>query len=340
MIKNNNKIVNITKCIIQDTNSYYLTDKTIVINGNKEIKLKDNFFGEFYVNNGELVVQSFYGSFVYNDIQIEGYYNYLDNKEVSYINKENGYLYVKVNDLFVKTHIKKNLYHYHNYYNLLENSIICYNLLFPIENILWQYDLSTKYNWQQKADYIDDPDVEKQAEVIKFLGVYKNELWLVLNNGALLALDIETGTESRYIKEGKMIVGESDYEDFKGYFGYDTVIDEENGLIFNLSRHFYIEYNLKSENTYFDSYSFKESSQKHKLNLNYVGGFDEEYIYSYEGSDNNRFAIFSREKKEIIWSSEIEEVKGKFPAIRDLQYGAGKIYVLDHDNTLHIFERE
>ena len=234
------------------------------------------------------------------------------------------------------------------FYYTVENNILYYKdkqliyaYSFDSNEILWAFDnLVKKYNWMQKSIYEGEPEEEKQAEVIKFLGVYKNELWLVLNNGALLALDIETGTESRYIKEGKMIVGESDYEDFKGYFGYDTVIDEENGLIFNLSRHFYLEYNLKSDNSYFDSYSFKESSLKNQLNLNYIGGFDEKYIYSYEGSSNNRFAIFSRAKKEIIWSSEIEEVKGKFPAIRDLQYGAEKIYVLDHDNTLHIFEKE
>lgn len=278
------------------------------------------------------------------DISINNFQNFNTSNWIVY--KQLNLLEVLAGIYSVDNH---NIVYYKNDfypYTILDNKIfglLNKNNIFLYNHnglIKWQYDLSTKYNWQQRADYIDEPDVEKQAEVIKFLGVYKNELWLVLNSGALLALNIETGTESRYIKEGKMIVGESDFENFKGYFGYDTVLDEESGLIFNLSRHFYLEYNLNSANSYFDSYSFKESSQEHKLNLNYVGGFDEEYIYSYEGSDNNCFAIFSRAKKEIIWSSEIEEVKGRFPAIRDLQYGAGKIYVLDHDNTLHIFEKE
>lgn len=204
-------------------------------------------------------------------------------------------------------------------------------------NPLWHYDLGTKYNYKE-ADYQGEPPVEVQAEVIKFLGVYKNELWLVLNSG-LLALNIETGTETRYIKEGKMAVGEPFFEDFKGYFGYDTFLDEEKGIIFSLNLHFYIEYDLNSNKNHFDSYSFKASSEKNGLHLNQIGGYDTENIYAYEGSDNNRFAIFSREKKEIIWSEEIPESKDKFPAIRDLQYGAGKIYVLDHYNTLHIFDR-
>lgn len=204
---------------------------------------------------------------------------------------------------------------------------------------LWHFPLSSKYNYFKEADYQGEPPVEVQAEVIKFLGVYKDELWLVLNSG-LLALDIKTGKETRYIKEGKMAFGEPFFEDFKGYFGYDTVLDEEKGIIFNLNLHFYIEYDLNSNKNYFDSYSFKESSQKNGLVLNYIGGYDAENIYAYEGSKNNRFAIFSRDKKEIIWSGEILEAKDKFPAIRDLQYGAGKLYVLDHYNTLHIFEEE
>ncbi|UPZ14832.1 hypothetical protein [Flavobacterium humidisoli] len=206
--------------------------------------------------------------------------------------------------------------------------------------LIWKYGLAAKYSWKQSADCIDGPSVKKQAEVIKFLGIYQTELWLVLNSGAILALDIKAGVESRHIKEGKMIKGESDFEGFKGCFGYHTVLDEKNGLIFNLSRHFYIEFDLNSNAEYFSSYSFKGSSLTHKLKLNCIGGFDMENIYGYEGSDNNRFAVFSRQQKEIIWNSEIEEAKGKFPAIRDLKYGGGKIYVLDHHNSLHIFQKD
>ncbi|GIJ92909.1 hypothetical protein CAPN001_21110 [Capnocytophaga stomatis] len=226
--------------------------------------------------------------------------------------------------------------------NIIENYIFTDDLIcrdIRTGNVLWQYNLGKKYNYFKEADYQGEPPVEVQAEVIKFLGVYKDELWLVLNSG-LLAINIDTGTETRYIKEGKMALGEPFFENFKGYFGYDTVLDEEKGIIFNLNLHFYIEYDLNSNKNYFDSYSFKDSSQKNGLVLNYIGGYDAENIYAYEGSKNNRFAIFSRDKKGIIWSGEIPEAKDKFPAIKDLQYGAGKLYVLDHYNTLHIFEGE
>ncbi|MDY0985848.1 hypothetical protein SOM12_00325 [Flavobacterium sp. CFBP9031] len=275
------------------------------------------------------------GEFLTNKIILLGYWNDTYTmrltKAIDFTNK-NSELW-ESERTFAKTFVFNN-----NFFSLASNLISLNEIV--NSRILWQYDLTTKYNWKQKADYIDEPPVEKQAEVIKFLGVYKNELWMILNSGALLALNTETGEESRYIKNGKMILGESEFEDFKGYFGYDTVLDEKDGLIFNLSRHFYAVFDINSKNDFFDSYSFKESSIKHKLNLNYIGGHDADRIFAYEGSDNNRFAVFDRAKKEIIWSGEIEDAKNKFPAIRSMKYGGDKIYVLDHNSTLHIFERE
>lgn len=344
--------INVSQIDISNSYTIIWYDNLILINNKELVSGNINYFkrfkNSFLVEINEVDIVYIYDLNNFSRIQVDKIGEFLTEKIILIGNWNQDYTKRVTKAIDFKDNIElwkseKTLLKPFGFNNdsffSLNNNFICLNKVISSETF-WQYDLSTKYNWQQRADYIDQSPLEKQAEVIKFLGVYKNELWLVLNSGALLALDIETGTESRYIKEGKMIIGESDFEDFKGYFGYDTVLDEESGLIFNLNRHFYLEYNINSFNTYFDSYSFKESSQEHKLNLNYVGGFDKEHIYSYEGSDNNRFAIFSREKKEIIWSSEIEEVKGKFPAIRDLQYGAGKIYVLDHDNTLHIFERE
>ncbi|PWB22669.1 hypothetical protein [Flavobacterium sp. HTF] len=345
--KNVNKI-DISKdySIIWQTNSITVNNKEVISgNVNYFIRFENSLLVE--INDGEEVYiynldnYSKYkiektGEFLTNEIIRLGYWN--DSytirltKAIDFTNKNNELW--ESERTFFKTFVLND-----DYFFSYNENLICLNKIIDAE-ILWQYDLKTKYNWRQRAEYIDEPPVEKQAEVIKFLGDYKNELWLLLNSGALLALNIETGEESRYIKEGKIITGESDFEDFKGYFGCDTVLDEKKGLIFNLSKHFYIEYNLNSTNIYFDSYSFKESSITHKLNLNYIGGFDEENIYSYEGSDNNRFAVFSKQKKDIIWSGQIEEVKDKFPAIRDMKYGDGIIYVLDHHNTLHIFEKE
>lgn len=298
---NDVKLYNIEKREIEDIN---FNEKNITLNN----------FQNF--ENSEWIIYK-----QLNLLEVDAGIYSVDNQNILFV-KDNFYPYIILENKIFGFLNKKNIFLYNH------NGVI-----------IWRYDLPTKYNYFKAADYQGEPPVEVQAEVIKFLGVYKNELWLVLNSG-LLALNIETGAETRYIKEGKMVLGESFLGDFKGYFGYDTVLDEERGIIFNLNLHFYIEYDLNSNKNHFDSYSFKESSDKNGLHLNHIGGYDTENIYAYEGSKNNRFAIFSRDKKEIIWSEEIPEVKDKFPAIRDLQYGAGKLYVLDHYNTLHIFEEE
>ncbi len=330
----------------------YLSNKNIVMINNEIISLKNNVktivenaFELFDLGNEILVLDDLNTPYFFNLNleQIERRLDYkvffismpyigLYRKKPKYIDAIYDYTQDKI--LFQSEDSLSGLI-FNKY--LFTNNLTCRDI--RNGDILWQHDLGTKYNYFKEADYQGEPPVEVQAEVIKFLGVYKNELWLVLNSG-LLALNIETGAESRYIKEGKMALGEPFLGDFKGYFGYDTVLDEERGIIFNLNLHFYIEYDLNSNKNHFDSYSFKESSDKNGLHLNHIGGYDAENIYAYEGSKNNRFAIFSRDKKEIIWSEEIPEVKDKFPAIRDLQYGAGKLYVLDHYNTLHIFEEE
>lgn len=350
--KYNDKYKNVSQIDISDNYSIIWCDNSILINDKNLIsgninyfkRFKNSFLVEFNENENETIL--IYDLNNYSKIKIDKIGEFLSEKIFLIGNWNQDYTKrlttaICFNNNKVLWESERAFFKpfglNDNCFLSLNNNFIYLNKIINSE-IIWQHDLGTKYNYFKEADYQGEPPVEVQAEVIKFLGVYKNELWLVLNRG-LLALNIETGTETRYIKEGKMAVGEPFFEDFKGYFGYDTFLDEEKGIIFSLNLHFYIEYDLNSNKNHFDSYSFKDSSEKNGLHLNHIGGYDAENIYAYEGSDNNRFAIFSRQKKEIIWSEEIPEAQDKFPAIRNLQYGAGKIYVLDHYNTLHIFDR-
>ena len=348
----NNSIPGVNSYIVK-ANYLYITDKHNVFEyySNKKLFKSVVHLQYFKKHNDIVFINDNYGKgYVISELL----YSFLNEPIIYFI--DNIYIiYIRKNE--TKITVFKDTINQNIIGEIPENSTVFYvesnkyirknfenNLvevfLFPKGVSLWSYNLEKRYNWFQRADYVNEPTEEKVAEVTKILGVYNDELWLVLNSGAILSLNIETGKESRFINEGKMMLGESDFENFKGYFGTDTVLDKKKGLIFNLNRHFYIEYNLKSNQIQFESYSFKELFLTHQLNLNYIGGFDEENIYAYEGSDNNCFAIFCRLQKKIIWYGEIEEVKGKFPAIRDMQFDAGKIYLLDHYCTLHIFEKE
>ena len=194
-------------------------------------------------------------------------------------------------------------------------------------SILWQYSLD-------KKSY-----VSAELEIIKFLGVYKNNICFVLNKG-LLVLDINSGKEIHFILKGENLKGNSFQGDLKGFFGYDTILDVSRGIIFNLNLYFYLEYDLNSNKNLFDSYSFRKEDNNNNLYLNNIGGYDDKYIYAFEGRDSNRFAVLDREKKEVIWSSELLQKRNEISYIIDMQISGNNIYILDSNHTLHIFERE
>ena len=193
-------------------------------------------------------------------------------------------------------------------------------------SILWQYSLD-------KKSY-----VSAELEIIKFLGIYKNNICFVLNNG-LLVLDIYSGEEAHFISNGNFLKGNAFQEDFKGFFGYDTILDISKGIIFNLNLYFYLEYDLNSNKNLFDSYSFRKEDNNNNLYLNNIGGYDDKYIYTFEGRDSNRFAVLDREKKEVIWSSELLQKGNEISYIIDMQISENNIYILDSNDTLRIFER-
>ena len=194
-------------------------------------------------------------------------------------------------------------------------------------SIIWQYSLEKKGS------------VSAELEIIKFLGVYKNNICFVLNKG-LLVLDINSGKEIHFILKGENLKGNSFQGDLKGFFGYDTILDVSRGIIFNLNLYFYLEYDLNSNKNLFDSYSFRKEDNNNNLYLNNIGGYDDKYIYAFEGRDSNRFAVLDREKKEVIWSSELLQKRNEISYIIDMQISGNNIYILDSNHTLHIFERE
>ena len=73
-------------------------------------------------------------------------------------------------------------------------------------SILWQYSLD-------KKSY-----VSAELEIIKFLGVYKNNICFVLNKG-LLVLDINSGEEIHFILKGENLNGDSFQGNFKAFLG-------------------------------------------------------------------------------------------------------------------------
>lgn len=68
----------------------------------------------------------------------------------------------------------------------------------------------------------------------------------------------------------------------------------------------------------------------------------DDYIYfiggKAQGVFKNGIGVFDRQKNEVVWQTEIE--LEDYVVLNQIQVGDNKIYVLDNEGTLRIYERE
>ena len=96
---------------------------------------------------------------------------------------------------------------------------------------------------------------------------------------------------------------------------------------------FVTQYGLQEE---FEKYNIKgkDTSTKYAVQDNLL------YFYLF---DQLRFGVLDINTKEIIYVSEpiaVVERDDSFTQLKDLKVSENKVYILDSNHTLHIFERE
>lgn len=164
----------------------------------------------------------------------------------------------------------------------------------------------------------------KIMNIQKIIGVFNECLYVKAGTQILLGINIYTGNiefESRY-KEDFLVLD-------------NLKIDELKNCIFSIGPRHYIEFNL--DDATYKLFSHAEQTIDFGIETTRLGGWETNDIYFWEGSTNNKFGQFSRELKTINWTKSIDEVEGKFPAIKELKYGLGKLYINDHNNRLHVY---
>lgn len=188
----------------------------------------------------------------------------------------------------------------------------------------------------------------KSIEVRKFIGIYDNNLWCILNNGFLLAIDIKNGKESNYIGVSKENQSELELlNDFgHAYISQSYKLDEKNRKIILLDGTSYFEIDLKSESPIKKWVDLSEELSKYNIRCamraNDGFQFDDENFYFYD-ADKGVVAIMERESLSIVWTYEFDikiEDKYAMSILQNLKISNDKIYVHDRNNTLHIFEKE
>jgi len=120
------------------------------------------------------------------------------------------------------------------------------------DSILWEFPLSSLGKW--KNSYTDE---EIDFQVRRLIGIYNNILWVFLNAEGFIGLDIETGELKYRIPEYHQAIGKtstSSYDDSKGFFRSDYLLDNEKGKILGMAMDVFIEIDLTQEPPFVTQY--------------------------------------------------------------------------------------
>ena len=198
---------------------------------------------------------------------------------------------------------------------------------------LWEFPLSSLGKWKNSWDE------ERDFEVYKLIGIYNNILWAFIEIGGFIGLDIKTGELKYRISEYHM------GKESKLFFRSDYYLDNERGKIFGLA-HIFIEIDLNQAPPFVTQYGLQEEFEKY--NIKKANDIAEDFVvqdnllYFYL-AEQLRFGILDINTKEIIYVSEpiaVVERDDCFTQLKDLKVSENKVYILDSNHTLHIFERE
>ena len=209
---------------------------------------------------------------------------------------------------------------------------------------LWEFPLSSLGKW--KNPYTDE---EIDFQVRRLIGIYNNIFWVFLNAEGFIGLDIETGELKYRIPEYHQAIGKtstSSYDHSKGFFRSDYLLNSEKGKILGLAVDVFIEIDLTQEPPFVTQYGLQEEFEKYNIKkANDTAGsyvVQDNLLYFYL-AEQLKFGILDINTKEIIYISEpiaVVERDDSFTRLRDLKVSENKVYILDSNHTLHIFERE
>ena len=239
-------------------------------------------------------------------------------------------------------HIKNNEFHYVLNFRIFKFLEWKEKLFFKNKNtiqgieiytgqFLWEFSLSLL--GKHKNPYTDE---EKDFEVRRLIGIYNNILWVFLNAKGFIGLDIETGKLKYRIPEFHQAIGKtstSSYDDSKGFFRSDYLLNSEKGKILGLAVDVFIEIDLTQEPPFVTQYGLQEEFEKYNIKKandtaeDYVIQDDLLYFYL---AEQLRFGILDINTKEIIYVSEpiaVVERDDSFTRLRDLKVSENKVYI-------------
>jgi len=356
MFKLNSKIDNVRDYVIYKGKPYYInTSREIQCGEKKQMLYKTplsplvTFNGKFYCSewennykifdeNLELIEEGKDKAFLYLSKEfLETYF--LDEQQKIFITalldrEENLMVLGDIDRSAISVFSNEYIYIYIYKKNKIYDDVMSIRA-FSIQEKehLWEFSLASFGKWKNSWDE------ERFFEVYKLIGIYNNILWAFIEIGGFIGLDIKTGELKYRISEYHM------GKESKLFFRSDYYLDNERGKIFGLA-HIFIEIDLNQDPPFVTQYGLQEEFEKY--NIKKANDTAEDFVvqdnllYFYL-SDQLRFGVLDINTKEIIYISEpiaVVERDDSFTQLKDLKVSENKVYILDSNHTLHIFERE
>ena len=362
MFKLNSKIDNVRDYVIYKGKPYYInTSHELQCGEKKQVLYKTplspltTFNGKFYCSewennykvfneNLELIEEGKDKGFLYLSkeyLEID----FLDEQQKRFITalidkKEN--LIVLGNIDKFSTYIFSNEYIYIHIYKkskIYDDVMSIRAFSIQKKEHLWEFSLASF------GKYKNSWDEERYFRVYKLIGIHNNIFWAFIELGGFIGLDIETGELKYRIPEYHQAV-EKTITKIKGFYRSDYLLDSGKGKILGMAMDVFIEIDLNQEPPFVTQFGLQEEFEKYNIKKandtagSYVVQDDLLYFYL---AEKLKFGILDINTKEIIYISEpiaVGERDDSFTRLRDLKVSENKVYILDSNHTLHIFERE
>jgi hypothetical protein len=211
----------------------------------------------------------------------------------------------------------------------LDDGIVCgYDL--NDGSLIWTYDVTTLDTWQ------DYDGREKPTQVAKVLGILEDSIYVYLNSGKILNLDIGSGEKISVIENYK----NTDQGSFSGMFMNAIELDGGSGKLIQLFNQRYTEVDLSS-NVVIQQYldDFKKRGLENMSRF----VFDSEHIY-FSDKNSQTLGALNRSTKKLDWTIKLPQdgiANSKQPRYgKELKLKESRLFVLDNKSTLHIFKKE
>lgn len=195
--------------------------------------------------------------------------------------------------------------------------------------------LTGEYEWEvdlggRKYNLAGD---ELEAKIRTIIGMIENSLYVWLDNKCLVEIDIATGQ----IKSETFPLHELEEK------GIITAVmlpqyHEPDQSIYFFYQDYLVQVHLPTQNTtllWQDANYNIGSFQISDSTIYFIGSYEKGAFF------RNHIGVFDRKKNDVVWMQKVIELNTEsYNNLKEIQASDTKIYVLDTEGTLYIFERE